>query len=189
MEKELIKDLNKEYKEALKAWNNAKKEAGKKKQEFKLPKPRKIQIKVLLKGATKEKAIESKRKAVEEYQAKAQADPSPSLDAAGGDTSKFTLVQIKDTDMSLSLELIEDKKVVERKKSLDAEYKQAVKDWEKAKKEAKRIKKKFTELKPSKPGLKVLKKGMSMEKAKAALAKAEEDLKKKTASTSNKKKR
>lgn len=178
------KDLDQQYKASLKAWEVAKKAASKNKEEFKDPKPLRPQVKVLKEGVTKEEAETIKNNAEEEYLAKKESEQ----EAVEKSSSKFSVIQIKDWNKAVSLELIEDKKVQEKKKNLEADYKQVIKDWDELKKEAMKNKENYTYPKPSKPELKVLSKGLEWEKAKKALAKAEEDLKKKTASVSNKRK-
>lgn len=68
------RDLDKEYKEAVKEWERAKKEAKKNKEKFEQPKPNKPKVKVLKKGLKKDKAEEYKLEAEEEYRKKMEKE-------------------------------------------------------------------------------------------------------------------
>jgi len=66
------KELDAKYKEALKDWETAKKEAKKNKAKFEKPRPAKPKVKILKKGLSEEKAQAVADKAEEDYEKKNQ---------------------------------------------------------------------------------------------------------------------
>jgi hypothetical protein len=175
---ELISDfrkmLDQDFRTAQREWEAAKKEAKKKKEEFTAPRPAKPQVQIVSKGLAKAKADEACAKAEEDYRNQQQGGGSGEANDA-----KYSVLMITGQYGTVAFETATDRKVPEIKKSLEADYKAALKDWESRKKEAKKNKEKFEDPKPSKPAVKVVKKGLSEEKAGELRTKSEEDYLKK----------
>jgi hypothetical protein len=72
------KELVDGYKQALKDWESAKKEAAKKKQTFADPKPYKPEVKILKRGLSPDKANETMEKEEAKYEKKTSVDESSS---------------------------------------------------------------------------------------------------------------
>ena len=71
--KELKKDLDRGYKDAVKQYDAAKKAAKKNKESFTTPRPVKPKLKVLAKGVSKEKANAAKEKAEQAHKKKTES--------------------------------------------------------------------------------------------------------------------
>jgi hypothetical protein len=181
-EKTLKLDFEKSFKESMKNWEAAKKEAMKNKLEFSDPKPLKPQIKILKKGLKKDEAETIKQKAEEEFKNKNNTS------GKDGGEIKYAVIQIKDMRESVSFEIIEDNKASDRIAGINKEYQISLKNWEKARIQAKNRKAEFYETKPAKPSAKVLKRGLSKDKAQEVLQKAQADQVKKSAGAASKKK-
>lgn len=171
------KELDKEYREGLKEWEAAKKEAAKNKEEFNTPKPLKPQAKVLKKGLTSEEA-----KAFKEREEENLINGRGPSNGEKGST-RYAVIMVTQSDESVSFEVTEEKKVNEVKGNLEQAYKETLKNWETAKKEAKKEKKEFKNPRPVKPLMRILKKGLPKDQAEALRKQSEDDHVKKTQDT------
>lgn len=153
--KQLQKQADQDYKDAVRSWTEAKKAAKKAKERFTDKKPVKQKVKKLGGPYRSEAEAEQALRKFRAARSKASARRS-----GGSSKGAWTVVEV-DGDRRV----IEKKALAALKKQLAADHRAAVKEWTAAKAAARKSKEKFDRKKPAAPKVKPLGKSFASEEA------------------------